>query len=637
MWVILLMSMASGFYLPGVVPREFQVGEEVKVKVNKLDSTKTQIPFDYYDLPFCRPLSIKLDAENLGEVLMGERIENSAYEVQMRADKACSLLCKKIYSSQEVKTWRKRIREEYMVNMVIDNIPAVTRIPLTTLDGKDKEDVFIKGYILGRGGRKRMSRQKVKPGPVYINNHIDMKLLYHTPIPSGWTGEEDPNEPPPGSRIVGFEVKGRSIKHKNVTKLDCKSNNWLKLPMLMKKQDHLTIMWTYSIQWIPSEIKWASRWDPYLKMQNSQIHWFSIVNSFMIVLFLSGMVAMIMMRALHKDFRRYNADDPEAIEVQQEETGWKLVHGDVFRKPVNASLFSAIVGTGVQVFAMGLLTLVFAALGFLSPANRGALMTTLLLLFVFMGIFGGYYSARTYKSFNELNWKRNTILVALGFPGICFMGLLCLNFVIAGEKSSGAIPFGTMFALIVLWIGISVPLVFLGSWIGYRKKIPELPCKVNTIAREIPEQQWYLKQHFSALVGGVLPFGAVFIEVFFIMSSVWLHRFYYMFGFLFIVFIILIITCAEVTIVMAYFQLCSEDYHWWWRGIFTSGSSAVYLFLYSILYFCTKLDITPFSSSILYFGYMFLVSIGFFLLTGTIGHLATYRFVRKIYSSIKID
>jgi len=40
-------------------------------------------------------------------------------------------------------------------------------------------------------------------------------------------------------------------------------------------------------------------------------------------------------------------------------------------------------------------------------------------------------------------------------------------------------------------------------------------------------------------------------------------QFYYLFGFLFLVFIILIITCAEITIVLCYFQLCSEDYHWW--------------------------------------------------------------------------
>ena len=32
-------------------------------------------------------------------------------------------------------------------------------------------------------------------------------------------------------------------------------------------------------------------------------------------------------------------------------------------------------------------------------------------------------------------------------------------------------------------------------------------------------------QHvFAILVGGVLPFGAVFIELFFILSSIWLHQ-----------------------------------------------------------------------------------------------------------------
>ncbi len=38
----------------------------------------------------------------------------------------------------------------------------------------------------------------------------------------------------------------------------------------------------------PSEIRWASRWDTYLMMMDDQIHWFSIINSLMIVLFLSG-------------------------------------------------------------------------------------------------------------------------------------------------------------------------------------------------------------------------------------------------------------------------------------------------------------------------------------------------------------
>lgn len=142
---------------------------------------------------------------------------------------------------------------------------------------------------------------------------------------------------------------------------------------------------------------------------------------------------------------------------------------------------------------------------------------------------------------------------------------------------------------------------------------------------------------FCTMVGGVLPFGAVFVELFFILSSLWLNQYYYVFGFLLLVFIILCVTCAEITIVLCYFQLCSEDYHWWWRSFLTSGSSAFYVFLYSTFYFFTKLEAIYLITGMLYFGYMFIISFGFFLLTGTIGYYACFWFVNKIYSSIKVD
>lgn len=68
---------------------------------------------------------------------------------------------------------------------------------------------------------------------------------------------------------------------------------------------------------------WSQRWNTYLMGGDEQIHWFSIINSVMIVLFLSGMVAMIMMRTLHRDISNYN--QLETAEEAQEETGWKLV------------------------------------------------------------------------------------------------------------------------------------------------------------------------------------------------------------------------------------------------------------------------------------------------------------------------
>ena len=58
-------------------------GDLVTLKVNKLTSTKTQLPYDYYSLWFCQPLKIVSSAENLGEVLRGDRIENSPYEVML--------------------------------------------------------------------------------------------------------------------------------------------------------------------------------------------------------------------------------------------------------------------------------------------------------------------------------------------------------------------------------------------------------------------------------------------------------------------------------------------------------------------------------------------------------------------------
>merc|ERR1719329_1183117 len=96
-----------------------------------------------------------------------------------------------------------------------------------------------------------------------------------------------------------------------------------------------TVLFTYDVIWRPSNIHWASRWDIYLSMDNAvpdKVHWFSIVNSMLIVVFLSVMIFMIMVRNLHRDITRYNRIlSEEEKNEEREESGWKLVHGDVFR------------------------------------------------------------------------------------------------------------------------------------------------------------------------------------------------------------------------------------------------------------------------------------------------------------------
>ena len=42
-----------------------------------------------------------------------------------------------------------------------------------------------------------------------------------------------------------------------------------------------------------------------------QIHWFSIFNSFMMVIFLTGLVSMILMRTLRNDYAKYAREDDD--------------------------------------------------------------------------------------------------------------------------------------------------------------------------------------------------------------------------------------------------------------------------------------------------------------------------------------
>ena len=232
---------------------------------------------------------------------------------------------------------------------------------------------------------------------------------------------------------------------------------------------------------------------------------------------------------------------------------------------------SVFVGTGTQLCMMFLATLVFALFGLLSPANRGSLVTAFILLYVGMGAFAGYSSSRLYKMFRGLDWKMNTLLTAFLYPGVIFTGGFILNLVLWAEGSSGALSFETLFKLFFLWFCVSVPLVFLGAFFGYKRESVTFPVRTNQIPRSIPAQAWYMHPFITCLIGGILPFGAVSVELYFIMSALWLHQIYYIFGFLFLVMIVLVATCAEISILLCYFQLCNEDYRWWWRSFMSSG------------------------------------------------------------------
>lgn len=643
-FLFLVSPICHGFYLPGTYMHTYTTGEDITVKVNSLTSIETELPFSYYSLPYCQPQGgIKKSAENLGELLMGDQIDNSPYRFKMNVNQSVYLCTTPPLSEHEVKLLKQRTHDLYQVNMILDNLPAMR------FASQNGVRVQWTGFPIGYTPPESTED--------YIINHLQFTVLIHEYEGAGveiiGTGEEGmgviteaDKKKASGYEIVGFEVVPCSVKYEPekmeklhmydpVSSVNCPLE--LDKAQVIRQQERVTF--TYEVQFVKSNIRWPSRWDAYLKMEGSRVHWFSILNSLMVIFFLAGIVFVIFLRTVRRDLTRYEELDKEAqAQMNEELSGWKLVVGDVFREPNHSKLLSVMIGDGVQILGMAIVSIVFATLGFMSPASRGMLLTGMILLYLFLGIAAGYVGVRVWSTVKGSSdgWRSVSWSTACFFPGIVFVVLTILNFILWGSKSTGAIPISLYFVLLSLWFCISVPLTLLGGFLGTKAEPIQYPVRTNQIPREIPARKfpsWLL-----VLGAGTLPFGTLFIELFFILSSIWLGRFYYVFGFLLIVFVLLVVVCAEVSVVLTYMHLCVEDWMWWWKAFYASGSVALYVFLYSINYLVFDLrSLSGPVSAILYIGYSLIMAIAIMLGTGAIGFLTSFYFVHYLFSSVKID
>lgn len=67
LFLFIMVYNSNGFYVPGVAPVEFKFGEPIEVRAVKMTSVLTQLPYEYYSLPFCKPKNRTIyKSENLG-------------------------------------------------------------------------------------------------------------------------------------------------------------------------------------------------------------------------------------------------------------------------------------------------------------------------------------------------------------------------------------------------------------------------------------------------------------------------------------------------------------------------------------------------------------------------------------------
>jgi hypothetical protein len=226
---------------------------------------------------------------------------------------AWQLLCETHLSKEEVQDFKKAIDKQYYFEFFVDDLP-------------------VRGFI---GAPDDTSSSNPR---YFLFKHHHFKILYN----------ED--------RVIFANV---SADLRQVQPLG---------------DSDLSVEFSFSVEWIKTEVPYAKRMtlfrDSFFEA-DLEIHWLSILNSFVLVLLLTGFVILILRRILHSDYDRYSRSTQNSDD-DIDDSGWKLVHGDVFRLPPQVTLLSAFCGSGAHLAIMSVVCLGMAILGLIPLGDKGA-------------------------------------------------------------------------------------------------------------------------------------------------------------------------------------------------------------------------------------------------------------------------
>jgi transmembrane 9 superfamily protein 2/4 len=343
----------------------------------------------------------------------------------MGEDQECNFLCSQNVTRRDLRRARELVKEGYVAEWIVDNLPGATSF--VTVDKTRK--YYAAGFKIGY---RDYSPSSGKPR-YFLNNHHTIVIRWRrAPGRDGDRGgkaivgfEVYTKSIGPGHRTgSGCPKDVRHAEEPFELYMPPNGTDWpAKYPHSSyyppEDEEDLNdgatfeIPYSYSVYFREeNNIEWRNRWDLYFVNQEegSRIHWLAIINSVIIAGSLSAIVAMILARTIRGDIKGYSneegkkrrrrsrpgsgartprsgekigdlleqpgdlgvdaefSDDEEPLE---DITGWKLLHGDVFRRPAYGHILAPLVGSGMQLVFMGVGLLILSSLGILNPSFRG--------------------------------------------------------------------------------------------------------------------------------------------------------------------------------------------------------------------------------------------------------------------------
>ncbi|KAI8344798.1 hypothetical protein BC941DRAFT_409636 [Chlamydoabsidia padenii] len=596
-----------------VQARSWKKGQTIPLLYTKIFSQQTQLPYTYASLPFiCPPYtqenwherSLERSWLAIDQDITGDRPVKSDYKITALENIECAILCTQPWTVSDAMLGKELIQNNYQVEWWLDDIPGAT----ASYTNEISTLVYRVGFPLGQ----------VIDGNTFINNHVTFNILYST-------HDDDPLE----IDIIGFEVYPESIKSG-----ECQRKT-IDHEMQQVTERKSSVTFTYAVKWKHIQTSRPNNpWDMFLIPSNPDTYFIASINMAIMILLLSVVASVIMVKTLKKDV---SVSHDEFHDDFEDVIGWRLVHRDVFRRPIYGGLLAPLVGTGLQLFLILMAIVMSVYKGWVHPTKPGSLVSLFIKLYVPSCGIAGYWSSRIYKVFRGKSWTFNAVLTSLMLPGFIALGLFTQSFFAWSANSSLAISFRGWVSLLLLWLVLVFPLTLLGGFIGNRKEQIDNPVRTTQMPRLIPNKRWYQQYNISILVGGVLPFAMIFIDLNELLKSSWHGELYISIPHSVLACLVMAITTSQASVILIFFQLCNEDYHWWWMSFMIGASSSIYIFAYGLTYYMTKTNIDGFYGGVIYIVRLLLGCVFTGLSTGSLGFFSAYWMIRRIYSSAKMD
>ncbi|KAK9126386.1 hypothetical protein Scep_015232 [Stephania cephalantha] len=568
----------------------YAVGEDVALLVNKPISSEyrmdskagSQCESIQLGFMLCRVKGI-LDQltkkeESLGEVLNGDRLTNSLYELKFRVVKNMQTLCNKNLTIDEVAKFRHAVRNDFYFKMLYDNLP------LWGFIGKVEDFNFPDEPMLR----------------YYLFTHFEFDVLYN----------ED--------QVIEVKVLADPNYTVDITE-DVETN----------------VKFTYSVFWDATSTPFDKRVEKYLGPTVFQrIHWFSVINSLVLIILMAARLCILFIRTLKKDLIRCSVEEGG----DTEEIDWSLLHRDVFRYPHFTSLFCAILGTGMQLLILVCIVFLLAFLGFF-PLNQGLVNAFTIMPYALTSGVAGFAAASFQAQMRgtKVEVVNSVILAAFLYTGPLYLTFSALNTIAISYRATAAVPFGTILVIILIWLFVAIPLLLLGGLLGNAFR-PNILSSYATkeLPSEIPVLAWYVKSPCQICMAGFLLYFSIELDLHYVYASLWSHKIYTSTNFLFIKFILLILLTAMLGIYLTYLQLSAGDHRWWWRSVLNGGFTSVFVFGHSLRFYAQS-NMSGLMQLAFFIGYNACICFAFFLVLGTISFLASAIFVRRIYGVAKLE